>query len=144
MLQESTISIDFIDFIGACEQKCPPVARGPGGRSSAIVDHAAETCTSSRKKWHDNGGYTHWLVVDLPQWWLMVVNGYIYIWLVVDLPLWKILVKSMIVNGKDCPIYIYHILWKIENIWNHQPNQQAGLNSIPPSRLECRCTQVES
>ena len=36
-------------------------------------------------------------------------------WLVVYLPLWKILV-----NGKDYPIY-YDILWKINNVPNHQP-----------------------
>jgi hypothetical protein len=30
-------------------------------------------------------------------------------------PLWKIL--KILVNGKDYPIY----LWKIKNVWNHQP-----------------------
>ena len=37
-------------------------------------------------------------------------------WLVVDLPLWKIW-KSM---ERIIP-YIMEILWKIKNVWNHQP-----------------------
>ena len=64
-----------------------------------------------------------------------------HIWLVVWTPLKNI---SQWLNGKDYPIYI-HILWKIKNVWNHQPaiysiyihifHSQKRLRSLPPRDL---------
>ena len=55
-----------------------------------------------------------------------------------------LVVLTILKNISDYPIYIYiHILWKIKNVWNHQPaiysiyyiHSQKRLRSLPPRDL---------